>query len=135
MPHKILIADDHEGIRRRLRSLLEGAGFAVCGEATNGQQAVEKSEELAPDLVILDLAMPVMSGLEAIPKIAQQKATKILVLALEESDEVKRTALELGAHGYLGKSSLATVLLAEVNRLLGIALIVTLFLHEVSAIY
>lgn len=65
MSYKILIVDDHDGIRRRLRSLLEGAGFRVCGDATDGKQAVEKSKELEPALVILDLSMPVMTGLEA----------------------------------------------------------------------
>ena len=85
MWYKILIVDDHDGIRRRLRSLLESAGFQVCGEATNGKQAVEKSKELEPDLVILDLSMPVMTGLEVLPHIAKLSTTKILVLAVEES--------------------------------------------------
>jgi DNA-binding NarL/FixJ family response regulator len=130
MAHKILIADGHEGIRRRLRSLLETAGFLVCGEAVNGQQAVEKSKELMPDLVILDLSMPVISGFEAIRKIAELNNPKILVLTLlEDSDEANRIVAELGAQGYLHKSSLSTALLAEVSRILGVALVLTLLLH------
>lgn len=120
MPYRILIADDHEGIRQRLLSLLVAAGFEVCGEATNGLQAIERSRELAPDLVILDLSMPVMGGLEALPEIAKLNKAKILILAVEESDEVKWYALRLGAHGYLGKSSPPSALLAKVNGLLGV---------------
>ena len=128
MTHNILIADDHEGIRRRVRALLEGAGFEVCGEATDGQEAIDKSKALVPDLVILDLSMPVMSGFEALPHIAKLKPTKILIFSVEESREMKRRALELGAHAYVTKSN-PTGLLAEVNGLLGMALVVTLFLH------
>jgi DNA-binding NarL/FixJ family response regulator len=116
MSQRILIVDDHDGIRRRLRFLLEGTGFQVCGEAINGKEAVEKSKELKPDLVLLDLSMPVMTGLEALPHIAQLNPTKILVLAVEESDEMKQQVLRLGAHGYVGKSSLPDGLLAELRR-------------------
>jgi DNA-binding NarL/FixJ family response regulator len=128
MSQRILIVDDHDGIRRRLRSLLEGAGFQVCGEAINGKQAVEKSKELRPDLVLLDLSMPVMTGLEALPQIAKLNTTKILVLTVVESDEMKRQVLRLGAHGYVGKSSLPNRLVAEVQRLLPTALVLTLIL-------
>lgn len=126
MSHGILIVDDQDGIRRRLRSLLERAGFQVCGEAVNGKQAVEKSTELRPDLVLLDLSMPVMTGLEALPLIAQLNSTKILVLAVEESDEVKQEALRLGADGYIGKSSPLEFLVAEVRRLLTTALVLAM---------
>lgn len=106
MPHKILIADDHPLMRQRLRSLLEGAGFLVCGEAVNGQEAVEKSRELTPDLVILDLSMPMLNGFQAIPKITELKTTKVVVLTVHENEELKRLALQSGAHGYVGKSTL-----------------------------
>jgi DNA-binding NarL/FixJ family response regulator len=126
MSHGILIVDDQDGIRRRLRSLLERAGFQVCGEAANGKQAVEKSTELRPGLVLLDLSMPVMTGLEALPHIAKLNPTKILVLAVEDSDEVKQEALRLGADGYIGKSSPLEFLVAEVRRLLTTALVLAL---------
>ena len=71
MPHRILLADDHEGIRRRVRSALEDAGFDVCGEAANGQEAVRQTKELMPDLIVLNLSMPIMNGLEALPQIAK----------------------------------------------------------------
>jgi two-component system nitrate/nitrite response regulator NarL len=118
MSYKILIVDDHYGIRRTLRSLLEGAGFQVCGEATNGVEGVEKSKELVPDLVLLDLSMPVMTGLEALPRIVKLSTAKILVLSVEEADEVKREAMRLGAAGYIGKSNPPDDLLAELRRLL-----------------
>jgi len=66
---RVLIADDHEAVRRGLRSAVWGAGWQVCGEATNGREAIAKVRELAPDVVILDVSMPVMGGLEAAPEI------------------------------------------------------------------
>ena len=129
MPHKILIADDHPEIRQRLRTLLEGAGFLVS-DAVNGREAVEKSKELTPDLVILDLSMPVLNGLQAIPKITELKTTKVVVLTIHENEELKRLALQSGAHGYVGKSTLPSGLLAEVNKLLGMALVVGALLRE-----
>lgn len=131
MPHTVLIADDHPVIRQRLRLLLEGAGLLVCGEAVNGQEAVEKSIALTPDLVILDLSMPVLNGFQAIPKIAELKTTKVVVLTIHESEELKRLALESGAHGYVEKSTLPSGLLAEVKRLLGMALFAGALLSEV----
>jgi chemotaxis response regulator CheB len=64
VPHNMLIVDDHEPIRRRIRSLVESEGLHVCGEATNGREAIEKTKECMPDLAILNLSMPVMNGLE-----------------------------------------------------------------------
>jgi DNA-binding NarL/FixJ family response regulator len=61
----VLLVDDHESIRRNLRLRLESAGFTVCGEAVNGFDAIEKAPALSPNLIILDLAMPEMNGLEA----------------------------------------------------------------------
>jgi CheY-like chemotaxis protein len=63
--HRILIADDHPVVRTALRSLFHRHGLEVCGEAVNGRDAIEKAEEFHPDLIVLDLCMPVMDGLEA----------------------------------------------------------------------
>jgi DNA-binding NarL/FixJ family response regulator len=94
MPHRILLADDHEGIRRRVRSELETAGFEVCGEAADGLGAVTKTKDLLPDLIILNLSMPVMHGLEVIPEIAKSApGVKILVFTMDEADELRREAL------------------------------------------
>jgi DNA-binding NarL/FixJ family response regulator len=61
----VLIVDDHKDVRQALRSLFDANGFAICGEAVNGRDATHKAQELHPDLILLDLSMPVMNGLEA----------------------------------------------------------------------
>jgi DNA-binding NarL/FixJ family response regulator len=119
MPRRILLADDHGGIRQRVRSALEAAGFDVCGETANGLEAVTKTRELIPDLIILNLSMPVMHGLEAIPEIAKSApGAKILVFSMDDADELRREVLRRGAHGYVCKSSPITDLLFEVDKLL-----------------
>jgi DNA-binding NarL/FixJ family response regulator len=119
MPHRILLADDHEGIRRRVRSVLEAAGFEVCGEAANGLDAVTKTKVLTPDLIILNLSMPVMHGLQAIPEIAKSApGVKILVFTMDDADELRREILRRGAHGHISKSRPITELIDEVKKLL-----------------
>lgn len=120
MPRRILVADDHEGIRQRVRSALEAAGFEVCGEALNGLDAIEKTKALLPDLIVLNLSMPVMGGLDAIPEILENApGIKIVIFTVDEVDELRREALRRGAHGYVGKSSPVAVLINEVTKLLG----------------
>ncbi len=88
MAHRILIVDDNPAIRRMLRSFLEEKSeYAVCGKAENGKIAVQKVEELHPDVVILDLQMPVMNGLEAAHHIAARTPqTAILMLTMHASE-------------------------------------------------
>jgi CheY-like chemotaxis protein len=71
MPHKILVVDDYKPMRRKIRSLLESEGLDVCAEAANGREAIEKTKEYMPDLAILDLSMPVMSGLVCLSRPVQ----------------------------------------------------------------
>lgn len=119
MPGRILLADDHDEIRGRVRSYLEGADFEVCDEAVNGLDAIEKTRALLPDLIILNVSMPVMNGLDAIPEILKvAPRVKIIMFSVDEADELRREALRRGAHGYVGKSSPAE-LIKEVNKLLG----------------
>ena len=118
MPHRILLADDHEGVRRRVRSLLEAAGFEICGEAADGIDAVRKTKDLIPDLIVLNLEMPGMHGLEAIREVVKSApAVKILVFTVHEADEVRREAFRRGAHGYVTKSN-PTDVLEEMKKLL-----------------
>jgi DNA-binding NarL/FixJ family response regulator len=119
MPHKILIVDDHEPLRRRIRSLVEREGLVVCGEAADGGEAIQKVKELAPDLAILDISMPIMNGLEALPEMLQAApGMKVVIFTIDNAEELKRQAFRLGAHGYVVKSGPPHDLLAEVNRLL-----------------
>lgn len=103
---RILIADDHEVVRRGIRALLENEPkWEVCGEAATGREAIENARKLCPDLVLLDVNMPDMDGLEAIPQIlAVCPGAKILVLTMHESGEVATKALAAGASGLVLKS-------------------------------
>jgi DNA-binding NarL/FixJ family response regulator len=97
MPRRILLADDHDGWRLRLLTLLESAGFEVCGEAINGSDAIAKTKALLPDLIILDISMPVINGIDAIPGIVQSApGIKIVVFSVHEDDELRREALRRG---------------------------------------
>jgi DNA-binding NarL/FixJ family response regulator len=102
---KILIADDTSDLRLLLRALFEDDDrFEVVGEACNGAEAVEQVESKKPDAILLDLAMPVMDGLQAIPRIRESSPrTKIVVLTGFDSDSLSSKALGLGAHAYLEK--------------------------------
>jgi PAS domain S-box-containing protein len=103
---RILIADDHELMRRGLRGLIESQEeWAICGEAVGGEEAVRKTKELNPDLVILDVNMPGMGGLAAANRLRQEnKETRILFFTVHDSDEVMREIVDSGAHGYVAKS-------------------------------
>jgi PAS domain S-box-containing protein len=102
----ILIADDHEMMRRGLRGLIEShQEWAVCGEAMEGDEAVRKSMELNPDLVIMDINMPGLSGIDAAVKIRKANAaTRILFFTVHDSDQVLQEIVDVGAQGYVAKS-------------------------------
>lgn len=117
---RILIVDDREPLRRRIRSLLEQEGYQICGEAADGRAAIEKVRELAPDLTILNISMPVMSGLEAVPEIRRVGPNvKVLIFTVDESEELKQHLFRLGAHAHVSKSAAPEELVAAVKRLLG----------------
>jgi DNA-binding NarL/FixJ family response regulator len=116
---KILVADDHELVRRGVRALVElQPGWRVCAEASTGRDAVEKTKHLKPDVVILDLSMPDLNGLEATRQIlAAVPRTEVLVLTIHESEQAERDVLAAGARGYLRKSDDASELVAAVESL------------------
>ena len=103
---KVLLVDDHQVVRAGLKALLESTGRVdVVGEASSGEEAVEKARILEPDIVIMDLAMPGMDGVQATRRItALDIETKILVLTIHDEDEFLLPALEAGAAGFLNKS-------------------------------
>lgn len=115
----ILIADDHAVVRRGLRSLLETqSGWKVCGEARNGREAVHKAAQLKPDLVILDISMPELNGLEAAARISKTiPNVHVLILTMHSTEELKEAALKAGAQGYVLKSEAERNLLAAVYAL------------------
>jgi DNA-binding NarL/FixJ family response regulator len=116
---RILIADDHEIVRHGLRALIETrAEWEVCGEAVTGQQAIEETKRLKPDVVVMDITMPQMNGLEAtrqLKKAAPQ--AQVLILSVHDSEQVVREVLEAGARGYVLKSDAGRELLAAIDAL------------------
>jgi DNA-binding NarL/FixJ family response regulator len=116
---RILIADDHEVARRGIRSLLEShPGWDVCAEAKDGRDAVELATSTKPDLVLLDIGMPNLNGLEAARQIlATSPNVAILILTMHDSDNVIREVLRAGARGFLLKSDAGRDLVAAVEAL------------------
>ncbi len=117
---RILIADDHELMRRGLRGLLESHDeWAVCGEAVEGTEAVRKSTELKPDLVIMDVNLPGLSGIDAAVQIRQEReAAKILFFTVHDSEEIIREIVGVGALGYVAKSRASQDLVEAVRNVL-----------------
>jgi len=116
---RLLIADDHAVVRAGLRALLESRkGWQVCAEAADGRDAVEKAAKFNPDVIILDIGMPLLNGVEAARRIhkALPKA-EILILTMHESDELVQQVVEAGARGYILKDEADRVLHAAVDAL------------------
>ncbi len=129
---RILIADDHEVARRGIRTLLENhPGWEVCGEAKDGREAVEFASTMSPDLILLDIGMPVLNGLEAARKIlATSPDAAILILTMHDSDEVIRAVLRAGVRGFLLKSDAGLDLVAAVEALQGQRTFFTIRVHQ-----
>jgi DNA-binding NarL/FixJ family response regulator len=111
-PITVLLADDHAIVREGLRALLQADGdIEVIGEAETGRQAVRLTRQLLPAVVVMDIAMPLLNGLEAARQIlAALPATKVLILSAHDDDAYVERVLEIGAAGYLIKQTSALVL-------------------------
>jgi DNA-binding NarL/FixJ family response regulator len=114
---RILVADDHEIVRQGLRALLEAQpGWQVVAEAVDGRDAVDKAKRARPDVVVLDVSMPNLNGLEAARQIRRAlPQTEVLVLTMHDSEQLVREVLEAGARGYVLKSDAGRELVTAVE--------------------
>ena len=118
---RVLVVDDHAFIRRGVQGILSTyPEWDLCGEADNGQDAIRLAGELAPEIVIMDVSMPGMNGLEATRIIHDVlPETKVLLLTLHSSSEFVRSAFRAGARGYVLKSDAENELVRALNIVIG----------------
>jgi DNA-binding NarL/FixJ family response regulator len=116
---RILVADDHDVVRRGIKSLIESRpGWQVCDEARSGREAVAKAEERKPDIVVLDIAIPELNGLEAARRIREMSPdSEILILSVHYSDQLIREILDAGVRGFVVKSDSAQDLIIALETL------------------
>jgi len=115
----VLIVDDNKLIRRSLRSLLQDNGWMVCGEAENGRDGITQAQQLHPDLIILDLAMPVMNGLEACRELKRlMPAIPILMFTMFVESELGKKAKAAGVDSVIAKADSPAVLIRSIQGLL-----------------
>jgi DNA-binding NarL/FixJ family response regulator len=116
---RILVADDHDIVRQGIKAVLQTrAEWRVCGEARDGRQAVTLARQLKPDMVVMDISMPNLNGLEATREILEHDAEqKVVVMTIMDTEQVVRAALESGARGFVLKSDAARDLVAAIEAL------------------
>jgi len=119
--NRVLVVDDHTVIRRGIQSILRAwPEWQISGEAANGEEAIRLTRDLKPDIVLMDISMPVMGGLEATRAICKMyPETKVLLLTLHDSLEWVESALQAGARGYLLKSDTEGELIRALNVVAG----------------
>jgi len=116
---RILLADDHADVRRGVRTILEReSGWIVCGEVSTGSDAVARAVDLQPDVVLLDLSMPELNGLEAARQIRRLVTAKILILTVHEIDEIQTEVLGAGAHGCVLKADAGRSLVRAIRAVI-----------------
>lgn len=120
MPPRLLLADDHAVLRSGLRLLLTSQNeYEVVGEASSGTETLTLAEELQPDLILLDLSMPALGGLDALPALRKlAPAAKILILTMHDDPQYLRQALKQGASGYVLKKAADSELLSAIKAVL-----------------
>ena len=117
---RILVVDDHEPVRTSIKTLLSShTGWSVCGEAVDGLHAVEQAKSLRPDLIVMDVSMPNMNGLEATRIILHQSPeTRVLISSQNDPDIVRRQSVEANVHGFVAKSDIHRELIEAIERIL-----------------
>jgi two-component system response regulator NreC len=117
MPIRIVLADDHALVRQGLKSLLEREGFLVVGEASDGQEVLHHVKALEPDIVVMDITMPIFNGLNAARELTQSfPETRTILLTQHDEDQYVSEALEAGVKGYVLKSQVASDLLQAIQQ-------------------
>lgn len=115
-PLRILVADDHELVRQGMRAILaREPEWMVCGEATTGREALDKTLDLKPDVLILDIALPELNGIEVTRQVRRSMSVPILIVTMHASDQVAQEAFDAGANGYMLKTEAGRTL-AEATR-------------------
>ncbi len=115
-----MVVDDNPAIRRALKSILEFNGWIVCGEAVDGREGIEKAKQLSPDLIVLDVSMPVMNGLDAARVLHQIMPEVPLILCSLHTDEVlRREAVHAGVDAVVSKAQNMETLIFKARELLG----------------
>lgn len=116
---RVLIVDDFEPWRRYIRSMLPEEQYDVVGEASDGLEGVQKAEELQPDLIILDIGLPTLNGIEAVRRIREvAHSAKILFVSEHRSRDIAAGAVRSGAHGYVTKSRAGIELSSAIETVL-----------------
>ena len=117
MATRVLIADDHAIVRTGLRALLKGeAGLELVGEASSGEEALQLAESLHPDILVLDLSMPVLDGIQVTKKIKEVlPGVRVLILTVHEDEALLREAIRVGAAGYILKGAAEDELIAAIH--------------------
>ena len=120
MNARLLIVDDHEIFRRGLRALLEPSSeWEICGEAVDGLDAVEQCKSLRPDIVVLDVSMPRLNGLEAARLIRRENPeSKIVIITQHDSPQIRSAALDAGARAFVTKSAVGSELVSALRNLI-----------------
>jgi two-component system response regulator NreC len=118
---RILVVDDNDRVRHGVRNLLTSeTSWEVCGEAKDGTEAIEKARELLPDIILLDISMPGLNGLEATRLLRLQAANaKILIMSQNDAVQLLPRAIEAGAQGCVDKARLFTDLLPSIESIAG----------------
>lgn len=119
---RVLLVDDNAAVRSATSRLFKtSADFEVCGVAADGREAIERALSLKPDLIVLDLSMPVMNGLEAAPRLIRAlPSVRIILFTAHDGPEVSRLSREVGIHAIITKSQASTQLIERAQVLLGV---------------